>query len=91
MTKYPLDEIIERIRRKFVLGGHKAAAIARTLRKADLYLVSAVSAEIVMACKMTPFELPQEAVDAAFLKMGDDARVLIMPFGGSTVPFPKCI
>jgi len=90
MTKYPLDEIIERIRRKFVLGGHKAAAFARTLKKADIYLFSAVDDEVVRACKMVPFGQPQEAVDAAFLKMREGARVLVMPFGGSTVPFPKC-
>lgn len=89
MTSYPLDEIIERIERQFVLGAHKAAVIARNLKKADIYLVSALSPETVKACKLTPFGSAQEAVDAAFRKLGDGAKVLVMPFGGSTVPIPK--
>jgi len=91
MTKYPLDEAIERIRQKFVLGAHKAAVIARNLKKADIYLVSALSPQVVEARKLTPFGQAQEAFDAALRKMGDGASVLIMPFGGSTVPFPKCM
>lgn len=89
MTKYPVDEIIERIRRKFVLGGHKAAAIARTLKKADVYLASAVDPDLIRSCKMVPFASPQEALDAAFAKCGESAGVLVMPFGGSTVPFVR--
>jgi len=89
MTGYPLDEIIERIRKRFVLGGHKAAAIARTLKKADIYLASAVDPDLARACKMVPFGSPQEALDAAFAKCGEGSSVLVMPFGGSTVPFVK--
>lgn len=89
MTAYPLDEIIERVRARFVLGAHKAAAIARTLKKAGIYLASSVDPALVRACKMTPFASAQEAVDEAFRKYGEDASVLVMPYGGSTVPFSR--
>lgn len=89
MTSYPLDEIIERIRARFVLGGHKAAAVARTLKRSPVYLVSAIEPELVRACKMTPFGSAQEAVNEALEKHGADASVLIMPYGGSTAPFPR--
>lgn len=87
MTAYPLDEIIERIRARFVLGGHKAAAIARTLKRAEIYMVSAVDPALVRACKMTPFESAQAAVEQALSRAGSDASVIVMPYGGSTVPF----
>jgi nickel-dependent lactate racemase len=35
---------------------------------------------------MTPFPTVQEALDTAFARMGTDARVLVMPYGGSTLP-----
>ena len=38
------DELIQRIRDNFVLGGHKAAAIALTMKQADIYLVSVLPA-----------------------------------------------
>jgi len=89
MTGFPLDEIIERIRARFVVGGHKAAAIARVLKKADVCLVSAMDEALVRRCKMSPFRRVQEALTAAFEKHGAGASVIVMPYGGSTVPLLK--
>ena len=35
---------------------------------------------------MQPFETVQAALDRAFVEKGEDATVLVMPFGGSTLP-----
>ena len=86
MTGFPLDEIIERIRARFVVGGHKAAAIARVLKKADVLLVSAMDGELVRRCKVSPFARVQDALTAAFKKHGPNASIIVMPYGGSTVP-----
>ncbi len=87
MTKAPDPEsLIERIRREFKLGGHKAAAIALVLKDADIYLVSELEPEFVRSIFMRPCANVQEALDAAFLKLGADATVLAMPYGGSTLP-----
>lgn len=86
MTQMELDEIIESIREKFVLGGHKAAAIARVLKRADLFLVSSMKPELVNQCKMHPFNSVKEALAEAFEKHGPRASVLLMPYAGSTVP-----
>ena len=80
------EELVERIRRDFKLGGHKAAAIALVLRSADIYLVSEMEDAFVESIFMKPFHTVQEAVDAAFAAKGPDARVLVMPYGGSTLP-----
>ena len=35
---------------------------------------------------MTPFHSVQEALDQAFRVMGPGAGVIVMPYGGSTLP-----
>ncbi len=87
MTSAPTaHSLIERIGREFKLGGHKAAAIAMTLEKADVYLVSELEPEFVRSIFLTPKPSAQAALDDAFRKLGPDATVLAMPYGGSTLP-----
>ena len=78
--------MIQRIGHDFQLGGHKAAAIAMTLEKADIYLVSEMEPDFVRSLFLTPMPDAQSALDAALKKLGANATVLAMPFGGSTLP-----
>lgn len=87
MTKSPSPQsMIERIGRDFQLGGHKAAAIAMVLEHADIYLVSELEPDFVRSIFLTPFGDAQSALDAALNKCGQHASVLVMPYGGSTLP-----
>ena len=88
MTTSPdTHSIIDRIQRDFQLGGHKAAAIAMVLENADIFLVSELDPALVRRIFLTPFQTAQEALDAALAKYGEDASVIVMPYGGSTLPF----
>ena len=78
--------LIERIRTEFRLGGHKAAAIAMVLENADIYLVSELTPDFVESLFMQPCASVQEAFDKALAVQGEDASVLVMPYGGSTLP-----
>ena len=78
--------LIERIHKEFKLGGHKAAAIAMVLENAEIYLVSELEDDFVRKIFMKPFKTVQEAYDEAVKKLGADATVLAMPYGGSTLP-----
>jgi lactate racemase len=80
------DQLIQRIRDKFVLGGHKAAAIALAQKQADVYLVSAFEAALARRMNFQPYPNAQAAVDAALQKAGVRAIVAVMPHGASTVP-----
>ena len=80
------EDLIRWIRQEFKLGGHKAAAIALTMQKADIYLVSDMEPDFVRSIFMTPFATVQDAFDAAMEKMGVEASVIVMPYGGSTLP-----
>ena len=86
MLKLSPREQLRCIREDFQLGGHKAAAIAMTLEKADVYLVSDLEPEFVRSIFLTPQPSVQEALNKAFEKLGPKATVLAMPYGGSTRP-----
>ena len=87
MTTSPSPEsMIERIRRDFRLGGHKAAAIAMVLESADIYLVSDLPDDFVRRIFLKPFPSAQAAMEAALEKLGHGATILSMPYGGSTLP-----
>ena len=80
------ESLIERIKKEFRLGGHKAAAIALVLQKAEIMLVSELEDDFVRSVFLTPKHSVQEALDDAFRKLGPEATVLSMPYGGSTLP-----
>ena len=80
------SDLIDRIRKEFRLGGHKAAAIAMVLENADIYLVSDMEEDLVRTAFLTPKASAQQALEDAFEKLGPSATVLAMPYGGSTLP-----
>ena len=87
-AKQPND-LVDRVKTHFQLGGHKAAAIAMVLEKADVFLVSEMEEALVKKCFLQPYESAQKALDAAFAKLGAHAKIIAMPCGGSTLPCIK--
>ncbi len=86
LNKKP-EEMIEEIRKNFILGAHKAAAISMVLQKADIYMVSDLEDELIRRIHFKPFPTAQVALDAAFAKLGSGAKVIVMPQAGSTLPY----
>ncbi|MBO1720449.1 nickel-dependent lactate racemase [Extibacter sp. GGCC_0201] len=87
MTQSPdAPSMITRIQENFQLGGHKAAAIAMMLENADVFLVSELPDDLVRKIFLEPKTSAQEALNCAFERLGKDAKVLAMPYGGSTLP-----
>ena len=78
------DAIISRIRCEFVLGGHKAAAIAMAMKHAEIGLVSAMSASDLRTMGFVSFDNLESAVRYGLGKFG--SRIAVMPEGGSVVP-----
>lgn len=81
-----IDGQIEKISRHFELGGHKAAAIALVQKKAEIFMVSNFEPEVVERMFIKPFGSVGEALERAMQIKGTDAQIIIMPFGGSTLP-----
>ena len=84
-AKKPQD-LIDRVKADFKLGGHKAAAIAMVMARAKIFLVSDMEPDFVRSLFMEPYATVQEAFDAALKEKGEDASVIVMPYGGSTLP-----
>ena len=78
------DEVIERFKKGFVMGGHKAALIAALTERVDLYLVSSLQDDMVRKAYFIPATL-EDALGTALQKQGETARIIIMPYGGSTL------
>ncbi|HEY5465470.1 MAG TPA: transcriptional regulator, partial [Clostridia bacterium] len=83
------EAILERIQTDFQLGGHKAAAIATVLVRAGVFLVSDLDPDLVAKIFMHPFKEISDALEEAFKQLGDQAKVMVMPVGGSTLPVLK--
>lgn len=80
------QQMLADLHRNFVLGGHKAAAIARVKEKADIFFVSDMDPAIVQRTMLKPYASLTDAYKDALAKYGYDASLIAMPYGGSTLP-----
>lgn len=86
MTTYQnAHDMVEEIQRHFILGAHKAAAIAMVREKAAIYLVSDMDPAIVEKTILTPAKTLKEAFEMASANR-ENPTVIAMPYGGSTLP-----
>lgn len=103
VQKYPgLAELERAIREEFVLGGHKAWAVARITSRHPVVLLSSLDGPTVSRLGFIPASIPGEALDAALRCLGDagvagggvgrqradggGAQVVVLPQAGLTVP-----
>jgi nickel-dependent lactate racemase len=90
MKKYKTPERIEaEIRAHFVVGGHKAYAVTRLMKRAQFILLSGLDPDLARTLLFTPAKDMQQALQMAFAKVGPNPRILLMPQGSLTVPIPK--
>ncbi len=88
LNKAP-KEMIKEIKENFKLGGHKAAAIAMVLEKAQIFMVSDLEDELLRKLNLVPFGTVQEAIEKALEELGQDSKILLLPSAGSTLPLLK--
>ena len=75
-----IGSILSRIKQNFVLGGHKAAAIANLLKDMDISVLSSMDEDIVRRSFFTPLR------DLADLEKEEVETVYIIPYGSQTLP-----
>ncbi len=80
-----LQDIIDRIGVKFVMGGHKAYAIARVLKEKDCILVSNMDDGMVRDYFFTPAADLEEALAKVRAKYGPNYSALVMPEASATM------
>lgn len=82
------QSILDRIQREFELGGHKAAAFAKVLVRADIVAVTELDKAQVERLYLgyrRPDQL-QELISELIVKYGEEASVLVIPQAGSIFP-----
>ncbi|MBP2637877.1 MAG: larA 3 [Firmicutes bacterium] len=90
MRQYKTPEAIEeKVRKEFVIGGHKAYAVTRLMKKAQFILLSALDEELSRTLLFTPVKTMEEALSLAYAKLGPKPRPILMPQGSLTVPVIK--
>ncbi len=90
MQEFKTPEAVEeKIRANFVIGGHKAYAVTRLMKKAQYILISSLDSRLCQTLLFTPAKDMEEALGIAFAKLGPQPRILLMPQGSLTVPLLK--
>ena len=84
-AKKPEDNI-ERIKKKFLIGGHKAYAISKVVKDKDVILISSLSKEKTETMFLQKLDSLDEAVKYLEKKYNGDYTTYIMPQGSLTVP-----
>ncbi len=80
------DDIIKRLKKKFVLGGHKAYAIARTVKEVEVILISFLPPDKVRKLFFIPMEDISQALNYVKDKYGEDFQAYILPSGSTVLP-----
>lgn len=78
--------ILDKIKREFVLGGHKAAAFANVQLRQKVMLVSSMPREIIHRTGLIPYRQASQALADALETMGKDAKIIVLPMAGSILP-----
>jgi nickel-dependent lactate racemase len=79
-------DVLNKIRKEYKLGYHKAAKLTPLLTKTKLYAVTDLDAHILKAISIIPCKDLQEAFDDATELKGKESRVLVVLDGCLTVP-----
>lgn len=80
------DEVIDWIREKFVMGGHKAYGIAKVARNKTIILLSSMDEETTKMLFAEKCNSLDEAIARVKEKYGESFSCVVMPQGGLTVP-----
>jgi len=80
------QELIEELKNNFILGRHKASRVAKIHLDSEIYLVSNLTEEIKKKLFIKSFNSLEEAFFEAIKAQGEKARVLVIPYGNSTLP-----
>jgi len=80
------DDIIKRLKKKFVLGGHKAYSIAKLTKEVEVILISSLPSDKTRKLFFIPMENISQALNYVKDKYGEDFQAYILPSGNTVLP-----
>jgi len=81
------DDIIKRLKNKFVLGGHKAYSIAKLTREVEVILISSLPQDKIRKLFFIPMKNISQALNYIKDKHGEGFQTYILPSGNTVLPF----
>ncbi len=80
------EDLIEELKNNFILGRHKASRIAMIHKESQISLISDLPNAIKEKLFINNYDDLNQAVTDAIAEIGEDAKVLVIPYGISTLP-----
>ncbi|MBA7511959.1 Lactate racemase [subsurface metagenome] len=80
------DDIIKRLKNKFVLGGHKAYSIAKLTKEVEVILISSLPQDKVRQLFFISMENISQAIEYVQDKYGENFQAYILPSGNTVLP-----
>lgn len=81
------DDIIERLNKKFILGGHKAYSIVKLTKEVEVILISSLPQDKVRKLFFIPMKNISQALNHVKDKYSEDFQAYILPSGNTVLPF----
>lgn len=81
-----IQDIEERLKKCFILGGHKAYAIAKIAKEVDIILLSSLDKSLTKKMFMEPAEDIRQVQNLVKDKHGDGFKSFIIPSGSIVLP-----
>ena len=86
MGKLSPQELIDELKNNFILGRHKASRVAKIHLDSKIYLVSRLDSDIKKKLFVNNYKSLKEAFRNALKEQKENAKVLVIPYGSSTLP-----
>lgn len=83
------QEVLEKIKKEYKLGYHKAGKMAEINTWAKTWGVTTLSDAEITAVHIKPYNDIKKALDEALQELGEEAKIIVMPYGSLTVPKVK--
>jgi nickel-dependent lactate racemase len=80
------QDLVDRLDYAFEIGGHKAGILAKLTQRADVYVISELEKQLVERAFLFCARDLNDALSAIERKYGPDAKIIVMPYGASTLP-----
>lgn len=80
------EDIVERIKTDFMMGGHKAFGIAKVAAEKTVYMITSLSEEQVKKLFAVKVASVEEAIHRIEEEKGNNLQYIVMPQGSLTVP-----
>ena len=81
------DDIIKRLKKKFVLGGHKAYSIAKLVKEVEVISISSLPPEKIRKLFFISMESISQVLNYVQDKYGENFQAYILPSGNTVLPF----